>query len=68
MGTPKYEKADWIQLKTNNAPSHRANASIAYDEVRANVVLFGGFNASQGSYSDTWIFDGCNWAEVDPTR
>jgi hypothetical protein len=61
------QSADWTQLETHETPSPRASAAIAYDEVRANVVLFGGFDASQGGHSDTWIFVGSNWTEVDPT-
>jgi len=65
---PRTVNADWIRLETRDSPSPRASAAIAFDEVRANVVLIGGFNASQGGRSDTWIFDGSNWTEVHPTR
>ncbi|WP_276937761.1 hypothetical protein [Ferrimicrobium acidiphilum] len=52
--------ADWTRVETNDTPSPRASAAIAFDEVRANVVLFGGFDVSQGGHSDTWIFDGAD--------
>ena len=58
--------ADWTRVETNDTPSPRASAAIAFDEVRANVDLFGGFNVSQGGHSDTWIFDGADWTEADP--
>ena len=58
--------ADWTRVETNDTPSPRASAAIAFDEVRANVVLFGGFDVSQGGHSDTWIFDGADWTEADP--
>ena len=68
MRTAEHLKGEWIQLETHNAPSPRATAAIAYDEVRANVVLFGGFNCADGCFGNTWIFNGSNWTEVHPTR
>jgi hypothetical protein len=39
-------------------PPGREHAAIAFDPVRREVVLFGGFGKT-----DTWIWDGTNWEE-----
>jgi len=34
---------------------------MAYDVLRAQVVLFGGFNGSTDR-GDTWVWDGTTWS------
>src|SRR5207244_3351855 len=46
-----------------NRPSARANANMAYDEVRQQVVLFGGSEDTFSGLIDTWIWDGIDWSE-----
>ncbi len=40
---------------------------MAYDPARAQVVLFGGAGSS-GNLADTWVWDGNNWTQKNPTN
>lgn len=52
-------------LRFREIASGRNSHGMAYDTVRQQVVLFGGYNGS--SMGDTWIFDGQNWIRRFPT-
>ena len=45
------------------APGRNSHA-MAYDPVRQQVVIFGGYNGN--SLGDTWVFDGSNWIRRFP--
>ncbi len=50
------------------SPSGRLHAAMAYDEVRREIVLFGGLSSTSSTgvaLGDTWIFDGA-WRQVAP--
>ncbi len=54
--------ASWVQSSASG-PAARAAASIAYDSVRHDTVLFGG--ADGVNYlGDTWKFDGSSWTQL----
>src|SRR5206468_9767652 len=46
-------------------PYPRAQASMAYDPIRKQVVLFGG-TSDAGFLNDTWVWDGAQWSQMDP--
>jgi hypothetical protein len=46
----------------------RSNAGLTYDEDWRAAVLFGGFGLSGAGLSDTWRFDGLDWAPVSTTE
>jgi hypothetical protein len=53
----------WRRLDVAGPPA-RAEASMAYDEARRSVVLFGGYQRSGGRtvrLGDTWTWDGAVW-------
>jgi hypothetical protein len=53
-----------------NGPRPRAEAAIAYDPVRQRVVLFGGYEWSDGRVTrlgDTWEWDGVKWTQASTT-
>ncbi|HYM66803.1 MAG TPA: kelch repeat-containing protein [Patescibacteria group bacterium] len=52
-----------------SAPPPRANAALAFDVDRKQLVLFGGVSSGQtpGSYDDTWTWDG-GWTLQHPTQ
>jgi Dictyostelium (slime mold) repeat/Galactose oxidase, central domain len=54
----------WTALAPSNAPSPRAHASVAFDEVRDRVLLVGGHDTAGASLSDVWAWDGSSWMEV----
>lgn len=56
----------WINLSSGLAvrPAARANAVMAYDAARQEVVMYGG-NARDG-FTDTWVWNGTGWTEKSP--
>ncbi len=54
------------------APAPRSGASMAYDSVHHQMVMFGGagqsLDPSQGSVflGDTWLWNGSSWSDVYP--
>ena len=52
----------WRQLEVEG-PSQRGSPAIAYDPGRDVFVLFGGFEATGATLSDTWEWSG-RWACV----
>lgn len=52
--------SSWTKLNPARAPHARENGAMAYDPIRKQVVLFGGYAGFY--YSDTWVFDGVNWS------
>ncbi|MBL8880431.1 MAG: immunoglobulin domain-containing protein [Phycisphaerales bacterium] len=59
--TVEQECAAWA-LASNVGPSPRRAFGMAYDIARDRVVLYGGFDATTTSLSDTWEWDGISWA------
>jgi hypothetical protein len=39
---------------------------MAYDDATHNIVLFGGHGAN-GLLADTWVWDGSNWTQQNPS-
>jgi N-acetylneuraminic acid mutarotase len=60
-------KNDWSKLATNGSPSARFNHAMVYDSDRKEIVLFGGFSASD-RIGDTWIYNVATntWTNVSP--
>ncbi|HEY6239034.1 MAG TPA: hypothetical protein VIZ68_07620, partial [Thermoplasmata archaeon] len=61
----------WTDLQsklTNQVPSHRYLASMAYDPTDGYLLLFGGYgNASTTPDGDTWSYANGHWAQLSPT-
>lgn len=62
-----FRGTEWRQLPPP-VTAGRANAAMAFDRTRGEVVLFGG-TSSLGSFGldDTWTFDGATWTRRTPT-
>ncbi|MFT3836490.1 MAG: kelch repeat-containing protein [Myxococcaceae bacterium] len=65
-----FDGAQWQQRQPQHAPPARLGHAMAYDRARQTVVLFGGagigqFNSYSG-LSDTWEWDGTDWAQLSP--
>jgi PKD repeat protein len=58
----------WVDLTTslNVSPPGRGFASMAYDPVDHEVVLFGGRTYSS-DYNDTWAYSDGLWVQLHPT-
>ncbi len=65
--TWEYDGTDWTQVETAAAPPGRTEASMAFDATHCQVVLFGGLPSAggAGARSDTWIFDGTDWTQLN---
>lgn len=68
--TWEFKNNRWKKLNMNNSPSPRAEATMAYDERRETIVLFGGYHIQNEEYvklGDTWEFRDDEWypASVD---
>jgi hypothetical protein len=59
--TWEFNGANWVQRSPAAAPPARDSAAMAYDPVRHEVVLFGGW--ASDAYADTWFWDGTNWTQ-----
>lgn len=66
-GTWKWEEDTWTRLYPGSEPSNRSSTTMVYDPTRKVFVTFGGINGSTLA-SDTWMFDGVNWAEYTNSR
>jgi hypothetical protein len=61
-----WDGSNWTQEKPKLTPPARAQASMAYDAVTHQVVLFGGTTATK-ELNDTWAWNGTNWSQLHPT-
>ena len=57
----------WKKLAPAHSPPGRTEASMAYDPATKKVVLFGGqATVGQNPLSDTWSWNGSDWAIESP--
>ena len=64
-----FDGTSWKQQHPATSPPARYYASIAYDEARQVVVVFGGLNCDNPectAVNDTWTWDGTTWTEQHP--
>lgn len=62
-----WDGTNWMQLNPTTSPPRRTQAEMAFDAVRREVVLFGGYNGNEGTrYTDTWVWNGTNWSARTP--
>ncbi len=60
--TWEWDGKDWKEIHPTNSPSPRSSYSMAYDEKRGLVVLFGGNTKDEITMlHDTWVYDGQDW-------
>jgi hypothetical protein len=64
--TWEYDGVDWTEVTTIGGPGARSHHAMAYDSAQGKIVMFGGLEpcSGQGWPSDTWQYDGVDWAEV----
>ena len=58
---------NWNQLTPDTSPTARSNAAMATDGANGTVVLFGGLDSAGAPQSDTWTWNGSDWAAQDTT-
>lgn len=60
--TWEWDGSNWNLLTPQHHPSARSKASLAFDPVANQVVLYGGAGPEKGGLDDTWIWDGHDWS------
>jgi len=59
---------NWIQLQPAHNPGMLSQHAMVYDEARGQIVLFGGLaGAAPVPNAATWIWDGNDWHEMQPS-
>ena len=58
---------DWTELTPSTHPAGRAGASMAYDPVTGEAVLFGGSPGLFGYLGTTWAWNGTTWTKLPAT-
>ncbi len=53
----------WRRISTNTKPPARGMHALAWDPVRAHVVMTGGI--SRGRVADHWVLSGGDWSPID---
>lgn len=59
----------WAQQNPAHVPDPRFAASMAFDERRGMIVMFGGQAGTQNgiaTYNETWTWDGSDWTLQNP--
>ena len=60
-----YNGSAWTQRSPATSPPARSFAALAYDARRRLVIMHGGVDSGSGTIlSDTWAWDGTNWAPL----
>jgi hypothetical protein len=61
--TWEYAGKNWVKIETAISPPRRTGHTMAYDEARGVVVLFGGSKSDGEDLNDLWEYDGVTWVE-----
>jgi cysteine-rich repeat protein len=54
------------EKRATTGPSPRSSATLAYDPIARNIVLFGGRYNGTSTLDDTWVWDGTTWMQKTP--
>ncbi len=61
--TWEYDGVTWRRIETAVSPSPRSGHTMAYDNKRGVVILFGGNSADSPLLNDTWLYNGVSWQQ-----
>ena len=62
----EWDGVQWRQVEpSGERPRGRAGFAMAYDQLRREVVLFGGMDADNQPLGDTWLWNGGQWRRYD---
>lgn len=59
---------NWVRITTTPSPAARQFHAMAFDAVRREFVMFGGFGSGFAAIGDTWTFNGTTWTQKTPSR
>jgi hypothetical protein len=60
-----WDGTTWTERQPESSPEPRCCFAMAYDPVRQQTVLFGGYD-DETYLDDTWTWDGTTWTEQNP--
>jgi hypothetical protein len=63
--TWRWTGTTWTNIPTQHFPAARNDATMAFDPVSGQLILFGGANIN-GWFNDTWAFNGTDWSQLSP--
>ncbi len=65
--TWEFDGTDWTRTSTLG-PAPRAGAAMVWDPIRAQTLLFGGFDrgTAEDWFDDLWAWDGQRWTRLEP--
>ena len=66
--TWEWNGTDWKEEHPAKSPSARSSHAMAYDSVKSEVVLFGGYDANENPLNDTWVWKGSDWKQEHPAN
>ena len=70
--TWEWDGTNWTEMLPTNSPSPREGATMAYDALHQQVILYGGVfvqsDASTVPLGETWVWDGVNWTRKSPAN
>ncbi|MCI4345796.1 MAG: PKD domain-containing protein [Thermoplasmata archaeon] len=65
--TWEWYSGSWWKILSPSSPSGRYGAFFSGDPAAGEMLLFGGYNATNTSYlADSWSFAGSAWAKLSP--
>lgn len=64
--TWEWDGSNWVQPPTATSPGHRRGATMAFDPVRQEVLLFGGTTGVAAYPRTTWSWNGQRWLQLTP--
>lgn len=59
----EFDGKEWHQILLVESPPERLFHTMAYDQARGVVVIFGGMNSDGDLLNDTWEYDGTTWSQ-----
>lgn len=63
-----WDGTDWTQESPAQSPPTREYGALAYDADLGGLVLYGGTSGNGSTtLSDTWLWDGTTWTQVNPS-
>ena len=65
--TWEYNGTTWTQITTAGAPGPLENATMCFDQVLNQCVLFGGNDVFSGASNQVWLYNGNAWLQIPPS-
>jgi hypothetical protein len=67
--TWEWDGTNWVERVFTIKPANRYEHAMAYDRVREEIVLFGGWAGSFSNiYNDTWTYSSTGWVLESPAN